>query len=119
MSRTSSITASLDSVTDNHLSSSSYASKIASLTVSWGEVNFADTYELETSTAFNDTYTQPVAESQVLGTGDTMGISVSLLQNMLVGYSYTIKVRAVDCLSRFGEWTLQNIKIEENQVVLE
>ena len=90
----------------------------ADLTISWTTVENADTYEIETSTAFNNSWTQLTSHSNILGKGDTMGLSISLLQNLLLNYSYKIKVRAIDCINRMSEWKVQKIKITENGRVL-
>lgn len=109
------IEATVDRVTTNNLNTRS--EKLAAVTISWTEVQNADTYEIDTSSAYNETWRQPVGEHQVLGTGDTMGVSVSLLQNVLVGYEYQVRVRAVDCLQRFGDWAQKKMLVGEDRVL--
>lgn len=105
---------------NNIENSKTKSSRLAEMTVSWSEVQNADTYELECGSAISmdGEWVQPNSESRILGTGDTMGLSVSVLQNMLVGYKYIIKVRAVDCVGRDGAWSSQTVKIVEDGVEL-
>ena len=91
-----------------------FSNKVAELEITWSEVVNADTYELQSTAAFNSTWNQPEGTNQLLGTGDTMGTSISVLENLLIGYSYMIKVRAFDCLDRPSEWLMQKIKVRSD-----
>ena len=79
--------------------------------IKWSIAQYADTYEFDVSSARNSTWTQPASDMRVTGLGDSMGLSITIANNLLVGYSYDFKVRAKDCLDRYSEWDVQTVEI--------
>ena len=88
-----------------------------SVNVQWEEVKAADTYEVEIGTAFNSTWTQDKSEVETLGGGDTMGLSVTTIENLERGYNYKIRVKAYDCIKRVSDWARITIKITDRGTV--
>jgi len=85
--------------------------------VQWEEVKAADTYEVEIGTAFNATWTQEKSQVESLGGGDTMGLSITTIENLQRGYSYKIRVKAYDCVKRVSEWSGITVKISAKGTV--
>merc|ERR1712048_683493 len=87
-----------------------------SAAVTWDEVINADTYEIEVQA--DGTETLEVSQP-VLGTGSTMGLSITVLQNLRIGGTYNMKIKAVDCLNRDGDVYKQKFKVQsESKIVL-
>ena len=87
-----------------------------SAAVTWDEVINADTYEIEVQA--DGTETLEVSQP-VLGTGSTMGLSITVLQNLRIGGTYNMKIKAIDCLNRDGDVYKQKFKVQsESKIVL-
>ena len=84
---------------------------------SWEEVKGADTYEVEIGGAFNSTWSQDKSEITSLGGGDTMGLSITTIENLERGYNYKIKVKSYDCMKRVSEWSSIVVKLTNKGTV--
>lgn len=82
----------------------------AKISLAWPVVSDADNYEVSVSAAYNATWTDPEGSANILGAGETMGLSTTMLQNVKIGYKYDIKIRAVDCLKRQSDWLTSTVK---------
>lgn len=90
---------------------SSRAADAATVSLAWPVVNTADNYEVSVSAAYNSTWRDPEGSSQILGAGETMGLSTTMLQNMKLGFKYDVKVRAIDCLNRNSDWLVSTLEV--------
>lgn len=78
--------------------------KKANVNIEWEVVLSADNYEVSVGPAYNSTWRDASGSGYVLGQGETMGLSATVLQKMLVGKTYDVKIRAIDCLDRHSAW---------------
>merc|ERR1712130_684302 len=82
----------------------------ATISLAWPVVNTADNYEVSVSAAYNETWKDPEGNGMILGAGETMGLSTTMLQNVKIGYKFDVKVRAIDCLNRNSDWMTETVE---------
>jgi len=82
----------------------------ATISLAWPVVSTADNYEVSVGAAYNETWKDPEGSGLILGAGETMGLSTTMLQNVQIGYNYDVKVRAIDCLNRNSDWLTETVE---------